>query len=695
MQASERPRFRQDLVAESIDDGGKRFIDVMDPDSGHMFRFYEAEYSLACAMDGQRDVAGIVRWAQDELGMQPNANEVRAVIDTLGRLGYLDGAARAREAAQPQVKPAAAASQPARHAAQRDPDLEPGIVVPAKPVSVPTADVELGRAGTATVVDDIPHAPTLELGAPGTLQAPRSAAPSAPHGDVALGRPGRGEAKARDVSTDLVADVPIRPDDVKEAVRQSQVMRAVEAPHELQEPKRGEPVRATPPAEGRRPQPVKAEPPRAAARAESPRPEANRPAATADSKPPVATREPKPDTKPRAPVEARPAPSAPRAGLGPQRWLLVGIVVLAGLAIIAWKYVFSTPEQPAQTEKPAAAVAPVKPPEPPPPPPPPPVEVEKLALEQPPPLELKAPAAGPIDTILAQDADVKPDDVVVALSGHKPLETEVAGLSHDLDKRYRPDLERAQHERATAEASGNQSALAAADKKIADRQKALDDKQAKLEAKKAELARYVVRAPAAGKVTPVAKATARVGANDVVAKLVRPPVWTATFKSTSQPVLADSRVFLAVQGSDKRLGCSVVAVDAGGIKIACPQDSASDGTAVTFAGLDTSAPADVSAPGSTGSAGSSAGSSGSAAAGADQGSAGSAAGSTASSSGSAASPPPPPHPASRPHRPPAAPAPAPATDTPTGAAPPASGGEETPPAAPPAPPAPPPAPAQP
>ena len=56
----DRPRFRQDLVAEAIEDGGNKFIDVADPDSGNMFRFFEVEYSLACAMDGQRDVAGIV-----------------------------------------------------------------------------------------------------------------------------------------------------------------------------------------------------------------------------------------------------------------------------------------------------------------------------------------------------------------------------------------------------------------------------------------------------------------------------------------------------------------------------------------------------------------------------------------------------------------------------------------------------------
>ena len=86
-----RPRFRTDLVAEPIQEGGKRFIDVFDPASGTGFRFYEIEYSLACAMDGDRDVAGLVRWAREELGVDPSPRELATVISTLGDLGYLAG----------------------------------------------------------------------------------------------------------------------------------------------------------------------------------------------------------------------------------------------------------------------------------------------------------------------------------------------------------------------------------------------------------------------------------------------------------------------------------------------------------------------------------------------------------------------------------------------------------------------------
>jgi hypothetical protein len=84
-----RPRFRTDLVAEPIEEGGHRYIDVVDPDTGNGFRFYDVEYSLACAMDGERDVEGLVVWAKEELGIEPGRNELQQVISTLDTLGYL------------------------------------------------------------------------------------------------------------------------------------------------------------------------------------------------------------------------------------------------------------------------------------------------------------------------------------------------------------------------------------------------------------------------------------------------------------------------------------------------------------------------------------------------------------------------------------------------------------------------------
>src|SRR5438270_81599 len=99
--ATDRPRFRQDLLAELIEEHGKRFIDVADPDNGTCYRFYEVEYSLACAMDGERDVPGILRWAQEELGLSAKPDEVKSVIETLGSLGFIDDSAAQPAAVQP------------------------------------------------------------------------------------------------------------------------------------------------------------------------------------------------------------------------------------------------------------------------------------------------------------------------------------------------------------------------------------------------------------------------------------------------------------------------------------------------------------------------------------------------------------------------------------------------------------------
>src|SRR5262245_7575159 len=127
------PRFRQDLVAEAIEDGATRFIDVMDPDNGTLFRFFEVEYSLACAMDGQRDVAGIVKWADEELGLKTSAKEVGNVISTLVDLGYLEHAAAAGRTATPPagIKPAQPATNRWDHPTamgEADQYLERGVV---------------------------------------------------------------------------------------------------------------------------------------------------------------------------------------------------------------------------------------------------------------------------------------------------------------------------------------------------------------------------------------------------------------------------------------------------------------------------------------------------------------------------------------------------------------------------------------
>jgi outer membrane biosynthesis protein TonB len=593
--SNDKPRFRQDLVAEPVEDGATRFIDVADPDTGNLFRFYEVEYSLACAMDGDRDVAGIVQWAKEELGLATSPKEVQNVIATLRDLGYLESGAAAAAAAAPthvekpvapppEVKPAPGKWD--APAASGDPDLKPGVIAakPA-PVKMPAADdLELGNAGTtpAKVEAALPRAPELELGAPGATSTPARVAPPAKAADVALGSAGRSE-----VSADLSDHMDISAADVKEAVRASQVMKAVDVPKELLESvEKPEPKvekKPEPKVEAKKPEPkpepkVEAKPePKPEPKVEA-KPEPT-PEPKVEKRPAVAAKEP--PTEEKRPV----APPAPKSGAS---GLLIGLLVIAILgagAFFAYKYVFKKKDTGAQS----TATQPV-PPKQPEPPPPPPVESEKLATEQQEPVDLKAVSGGQLETIVANDTAVKTGDTVAMFAGHKPLETEIAAMQKDIDNRVKPELDKATKDRDAATAAGNKAAITAAEARIADRQKSLSDKQTKLEAKKAELGKLQIKAPADGKVTAVAKANTKVAANDVVAKLTKAPVLTATFKSASG-VTPQSHVLLAVKDGDQKLSCTVATADASGVKVECPQGAATEGAEVTFVGPDPSAPA--------------------------------------------------------------------------------------------------------
>src|SRR5262245_4163720 len=172
---SSRPRFRTDLVAEPIDEEGQRFIDVIDPDTGNAFRFYEVEYSIACAMDGERDVLGLASWAKEELGISPSPAELAQVISTLGDLGYLEGAgAEARPMFGEDL-------------------VQKGVVVPPAVPGPRAPEVELGAGGRGLTAGwDVPttvgNAEDVELGRAGARAMDRG--PALASMDVGLGAAG-------------------------------------------------------------------------------------------------------------------------------------------------------------------------------------------------------------------------------------------------------------------------------------------------------------------------------------------------------------------------------------------------------------------------------------------------------------------------------------------------------------------------
>jgi len=579
----ERPRFRQDLVAEQIDEAGARFIDVMDPDSGSLFRFYEVEYSIACAMDGERDVPGIVRWAQEELGLKASTTEVTTVIATLGSLGYLE-------------RPGAAAE-----AAPADDELAAGIVVGKRQdTEVDGTGVELGlsnMAAAATSHEPMPEAPDYGLGAPGSTVTSRS--PSMPVEDIKLGEAGAqalaSEAddaipQTGDMSLDLSDHLAIKPDDVKEAVRASRVMATPELPKDLLEALE-EPTVHKPAA-------AEAKPAKPEVKPEAKKPEVKKPstqpmATVAPAKPveikPTSQRiEAKPsDTKPSKPAVELPRPvpvaadqsrpTAPKSGVSTMTIVLFLLLVATAAGFFAWKYLLNNPEETEDTQdvpsKKPRMKPPVKPAEPPP-------ISGQLKLETPTPVDLSSLTAGAVESVEANGKMVKADDVVARLAGAKQLETDIAAIQKDVD-RVKPELDKANADLAAATAGANKDALAKAQAVVKDRQTSLDDKQAKMTAKTAELAKFVVKATTDGQLTITAKVGQHVAASESIAKLAPTPLLVVVLKA---PALATgSTVTLAVKNSDKKLTCTVASVDGDSAKVTCPTEATlADPTDVTL-----------------------------------------------------------------------------------------------------------------
>jgi len=172
----ERPRFRTDLVAHPVTESGQRFVDVTDPDSGSTFRFYEVEYAVACAMNGERDFVGLAKWSNAELGLEPSRSELETVVSTLDELGYLAGGS------EDDVMLGEAGRSP--------------MSTTREPVSAP--EVELGRAGVSEDIDAYDYEADTQIGS----------------------------VDEAEVSVDLSQHLSVGTEDVQEAVRQSRVMEA-------------------------------------------------------------------------------------------------------------------------------------------------------------------------------------------------------------------------------------------------------------------------------------------------------------------------------------------------------------------------------------------------------------------------------------------------------------------------------------
>ena len=568
-----RPKFRHDhLMAEPLEDGGSKYIDVLDPDTGSMFRFHEVEFAIACGMDGQRDVAGLIAWAREELGLLPTAAEVRNVISQLGELGYLDVGALAREAAAaapletPARRSEPVVAKPEPKAAKRDDELAAGIVVGAKASEAlpPAADVELGYAGAKERSAALAKEPPVEdfaLGAPGVAEAPK--VPKLPVEDVALGAPGRTQT---DVSLDLSEQVGVGLDDVKEAVRASKVMSAVDVPKDLldaiAEPapvkpveKKPEPVVAKPPVVEKKPEPVVAKP-------------VEKPVEKPIEKQPIVAKQP---PKPEKPAEKHPV-APPTGSSNVTRLIVLFVLLLAAFGVyMVWKHVIQKSNSDAT--KTGTTETPVTPkPEPKPEPKKP--DPIKLTKVSPSAIEFKADAANTTVEQVTTEKAVKKDQVVIWLKGGKAAQVPV--------ETARIAFEKATKELADLKAQPTSPEL---DKKIADAEKRLIPKKEALDKAKEALDKVSIKAVADGEVTVVATA-GKVAEGDVLFSLTPMSTLNATFPVTKPDVKADSLVYVAIKGSEtSKLTCKAIKVDDKSTTVECPLDSSTENAEVELVGL--------------------------------------------------------------------------------------------------------------
>ncbi len=630
--AQSRPRFRTDLVAAPFHDDNQRFVDVTDPQSGKSFRFYEVEFSIACAMDGQRDIAGLLEWARDELGLAATRDELQAVVSTLDNLGYLESAA---------ARPAAAA-QPAAAASGGD---EFDLGLPGASASndepAPLADAgdfELGLAGKSMFDDDAEagfDAPELTLGVSGNEslggsdgqptvselmpaigsddedEGPTTVKRLDPLEELAtlspppdpdaieqtsvqpslrpVGRPSTSDDGPtnlpppvvadfdEEVSIDLTDHMRIGADDVKEAVRQSKVIAVPEAAQRLAEPR--PPSNDDAQATIEREQPPRLDPPPVrAASAPPPPPSATElPETPVSVTKPAAAEELESEPEPVAPV-APPVAQQPKSRAGVLFVLMLLLIAAAG-AYYYYNEIW-LPEQQAAATPPAPVPDPV--PEPEPEPEPATATIEAKPVE---PVEVSAELSGAVAELVESGTEVEADQVVIKLGGFERHERRIESEMEDIE-RYNRRIASAEEKKQAAEERGNGGERYQRD---IDRDlKKIEAREAKIAEEREEMERFLIRAPSAGTFVTELKERDRVSSDDQIFRIELPAVLQASFtideRASVPPQDTDVTVVLTEDDS-KSAVCAVTEVnaEARAVTVICPSDSElSEGKDVTL-----------------------------------------------------------------------------------------------------------------
>lgn len=598
------PRLRTDLVAKQIEEAGHQFVDVTDPGSGATFRFYEAEYFIATAMNGARDLSGLASWAQAELGVAASADELKQVVDKLSELGYLDT-----------TPPGGLALGQAGGAQLSDqlpaPDhLELGsagnAVVGAAGGDISAPNLSLGNAGNAQIsaidfgggdddeptkvkgnpLSGRPSDPSIPPRPP-TSQAPTPSLTPVGAGGTDDDGPTHLPAPATDfddeVSVDLSDHMKLGPDAVKEAVRQSQLLQAVD-PAQIDALKTPPPP--PPPTQKLAEEPDAGAPAtdqasvQATALPEQRTAQVKKPAKETDDKP-LATAKPTVD-KPldsAKPVTPTPTPGDKKSRTGTIVVLLLVLVALFAVAVALNLFNLRTTlglDKKEEKPKPVInkpIVDPIDKPETPPPPKKPTLPAATLESAEGPGVDVKATAKGVLASIVESGSTVEADGEVARLRGGERYVKSIANVTLRLDH-YQGKLDKALAAQKKAEAGGDANGAKRLQQDVKKATAKVEEKRKRIAADEQKLAAFIIKASAAGSIQTELKAGSRVEADAVIATIKGAPVLKAVFTLPDDKNLSNGEEVEVVSKTDdkKRLGCQVTAIDGKKATVECPTD---------------------------------------------------------------------------------------------------------------------------
>ncbi|MBL4632932.1 MAG: hypothetical protein JKY56_03620 [Kofleriaceae bacterium] len=586
---SATPSFRFDLHTEALQEAGNRYVEVSCPDKGNSFRFYEVEYAVACGMDGTRDLGSLVKWAKSELDLDTTEAEVSAIVAQLTKLSYLsaDSAASKHTSVTAQIDvalPDAPTTTPV--AVQETPGLAAaGAFSPEPAAPIAAADVELGQSGKSTVQQP-PSTPMsagdVELGISGPSDSASPRGRSAVgmelgnsgnvdtaevHDDVHMdagvpevsGEPG---LPSKSVSTDLSQTFRIDQDEVKAAVRASQVMSAVTLPDDLiaelaaAEEKKAAAKAAEAAAV---PEPVSAKDEISEQIASDVAEDANR-AASESGGEAIVLPEDKPEKV--TPIKEKPvaivsSPEAKQPSASYGLWAVFLLVTIIGAGYYYMEFVREEPPKANQNAQPQVNN---QPPNTPPAPVIPSATVKMAEAEV---TEVVSDKSGTVGSMIEAGAEVETGDVLVTLAAAAKTEKAMAKNQASLDG-YQGLLTKLQQGKNAA--------------KTAKMQAKVTRKEGDVEKNLEALRAFQIVATSAGVVDLLVEAGSAVTTETPVAKITAPAKTLASFTMLETPTQAvgDEQKVVSKASTDVGATCVVTGIEGNVLSLECPGDLPAD-----------------------------------------------------------------------------------------------------------------------